>query len=235
MHSDMKSDLLVIMSKAPKPGNVKSRLAKDLGEHKAALIMKSLLIDMVNIHLKGEYDLKLCAPIKDKKYEDFFLEIIPHVELTFLKGDELRGESSQLWEVFNSNLSIFKKVIAVNADTPFVTKSIISSAFASLDNNDLVIGPDQGLGYYLIGMKKPVDVFTTLSKKRTPYLENTLMLLDNNNIEYALARKLHDIDFLEDIAAIKWGDNKRNDFWEETFKTLVGLGLIKQSKNEIKA
>lgn len=228
MDSNIKSNLLVIMSKVPKPGNVKSRLAKDLGEHNAALIMKSLLIDMINVHSEGEYELQLCAPVKDKKYEDYLLKIIPDVELIFLKGNELRGESSQLWEVFNANLTQFKKVIAVYADTPFVTKSIISLAFASLDNNDVIIGPDQGVGYYLIGMKKPVDIFTTLSKERTPYLQNTLMLLDNNNIEYALTDKLHDIDLLEDIAAIKWCENKGNVFWAETFKTLVSLGLLKQ-------
>jgi hypothetical protein len=44
-------------------------------------------------------------------------------------------------------------VIAFDSDTPHVARSALDDAFAALETADLVVGPTEDGGYYLVGAK----------------------------------------------------------------------------------
>lgn len=223
-----KSDnLLIILCKAPFPGNVKSRLAKSIGSKNASELMKSMLIDMLSELTCPDYDLIICAPERDRGYKVFFEDIVGDIDLCFHGGGNLRGKSSQLYKLFEEKTRNHKKVIAVNADTPFLTKEIVNNSFFKLNENEVVLGPDQGDGYYLVGMKDFIDIFSKLPNTRVPYLHLTFDLLNQNHIKYTLVEQLRDIDFLEDIYEINWKIIvEKKSLWTETYRKLTSFGLI---------
>jgi glycosyltransferase A (GT-A) superfamily protein (DUF2064 family) len=121
--------LLVILSKYPRSGNVKTRLASSIGADTAAKIMEALLIDVYNVHVKQAYHLIICAPESDNEYKNEFLRIVPYAEIEFSSIPNLRGNPSQLYHIFKNKLVSYKKVIVIAADTPGVDISIVKAAF----------------------------------------------------------------------------------------------------------
>ncbi|MGH8589863.1 MAG: hypothetical protein ACREXX_11205 [Gammaproteobacteria bacterium] len=64
--------------------------------------------------------------------------------------------------------------------------------------NNLIIGPGTTGGYYLIGMKRPIDVFTQHQEGRHRYFGKTLAIAETIGCSYYLLEPLWDIDTVED-------------------------------------
>jgi len=214
---------LVILSKYPESGNVKSRLAKSIGEEAAAKIMEALLVDLYSVHVNQNYGLSICAPISDKRFENNFLKLLPGALIEYVESTDLRGPHSQLYKIFKNKLKVHRKVVAITSDTPGIDEELVISTFNKLENVDVVIGPDSGTGYYLVGLKKEIDIFTDFPPKREPYLEKTLDLINKEKATYELIRSLPDLDFVTDISKINW--NKVKWGWKRTIKVIRALGL----------
>src|SRR6202030_4758406 len=46
-----------------------------------------------------------------------------------------------------------QRVVAFNSDSPHLPASVLGSAFETLSGHDVVVGPTQDGGYYLVGAK----------------------------------------------------------------------------------
>ncbi|NUM42982.1 MAG: DUF2064 domain-containing protein [Leptospiraceae bacterium] len=218
------SELLVIICKYPAPGNSKTRLGAKIGNETAAVISQSLLLDVVENHRNQKYSLVVVASERERKFEDDFKKLLPDVPVHFIKGNNLRGVNSHIWEIFSEYLKQFEKVVVLYSDTPFVDSELIKYVFQNLTNHDVVIGPDTSSGYFLIGLKKPYDLFTTLPADRGSYRPETLQLIRQYELDFMLLEPYVDIDELEDIYKIDWQLNKN---WRRTHNAIVKLGLIK--------
>jgi len=90
-------------------------------------------------------------------------------------------------------------VVIIGSDIPDITTDIMLKAFAALKENDLVLGPADDGGYYLIGMRKLIkEVF-----KNVPWSSDITLEVSMNNAKQAgysvgLIKILSDIDTLED-------------------------------------
>lgn len=219
---------LVILSKYPESGNVKSRLAKSIGEEAAAKIMEALLVDLYSVHVNQNYGLSICAPSSDKRFLNNFMKLLPGALIEYVECTDLRGTHSQLYSIFKNKLKVHRKVVAIASDTPGVDEELVTSAFTKLENVDVVIGPDSGTGYYLVGLKKEIDIFTDFPQKRAPYLEKTLDLINNKKATYELIGSLPDLDFVNDIRKINW--DRLEWSWRRTIKVIHSLGLLGRPK-----
>ena len=144
-------NLLGFFAKFPEPGQVKTRLAKDIGPGAAAAFYRRI----------AEYVLKRTAPL-----DSGYLRIVFYTPDAMRQGFEewLRNEvlrsqrgadvgermANALEEMFEMGA---EKAIVVGADIPGLHRGIIDRAFGGLDNADIVVGPAMDGGYYLIGMK----------------------------------------------------------------------------------
>ena len=218
------ANLLAIACKYPAPGNGKTRLAESIGIVRAAMVSRALLLDLVTSHRGQSYQLMIVAPRQDIAHKEDFQELLPDIPLHITAGADLRGPDSGLWEVFNTYLTLVQKVIVVYADTPLVGPSLVSEAFQDLDYFDVVIGPDMGDGYYLIGMKEPHDLFTALPPDRVPYRTKTIELINKLGLSYRMLDSRTDIDYVEDIAMVQWVDAGCK--WSNTIELLVDLNLL---------
>ena len=149
LHSADSDRTLVIMTKAPRPGTVKTRLARSLPVEVVTELYRCLLDDtMALARSLPSVKVAIMCPASDVE------------ELTYLVRSEIavvaqRGEglAAGLTSVFARFTTCARHVIAFNSDSPHLPLEVLTGAFELLTTNDVVIGPTHDGGYYLVGAK----------------------------------------------------------------------------------
>ncbi len=69
----------------------------------------------------------------------------------------------------------YKKIVLIGSDLPNISSKHILKGFDVLNENDVVFGPAEDGGYYLIGLKKEIpELFINKPWSQPQLLENTL-------------------------------------------------------------
>jgi len=144
------SRTLVIMAKAPKPGMVKTRLAESLSSTAVTALARCLLEDTVELatSLKN-VEIAVMCPEPD---QDELARLVGNrVRVVAQKGEGLAAGLNSVFRHFTA--AGREQVIAFNSDSPHLPASVLASAFDALSGNDVVVGPTEDGGYYLVGAK----------------------------------------------------------------------------------
>jgi uncharacterized protein len=188
-----KEDLLLIFTKNPVLGKVKTRLAKDIGEENALKIYEFLL----------DHSVKVTAPLEVSKqvcYSDSVIEndIWDH-NIFSKKAQSGNDLGERMHNAFKDAFSAgFKKVVIIGSDLFDLETGDLEKAFAELEEHNFVLGPAQDGGYYLFGMKSlNSKVFKNKDWGTSSVLKDTLADLENRNVKLLETR--NDIDLLEDL------------------------------------
>ena len=185
-------NLLIIFVKNLIHGKVKTRLAKTIG-HEAALNIYKQLITLTqketqNLsttrHIYYSQEIENSLWVNDEKF--------------IQQGNDL-GEKMQnaFQNGFNQG---YENIIIIGSDLPNISRDIINSGFDKLNNKDLVFGPADDGGYYLLGMSKMTNsVFEDKPWSQGSLLKVTLNELDQQERSFSLLDTLNDIDTYEDL------------------------------------
>ena len=93
----------------------------------------------------------------------------------------------------------FEKIVLIGSDLPDISAKIIQEGFDALENSEVVFGPAEDGGYYLVGMTKNQHlIFENKPWSQSNLLEVTLGEL-SNKASISLLEELNDIDTLEDL------------------------------------
>jgi len=189
----MNKNCLLIFTRNPELGKVKTRLAKTIGDEKALEIYYFLL----------DKTKQVTQQIHDEK-RVFYDSFIDENDLwnsddyqKFLQNGTDLGSKMQhaFSEAFQSG---YEKIIIIGSDLYDLTPEIISTAFQQLNKNDVVIGPAIDGGYYLLGMKKlHQTIFQNKNWGTESVRKDTLADLKDKKV--FLLEELNDVDFFEDI------------------------------------
>jgi uncharacterized protein len=96
-------------------------------------------------------------------------------------------------------------VIFFGADTPDLHQSHVHAAISALNESEVVLGPADDGGYFLIGMKRAYpELLTDMPWSTDRVMPETLRRLARLNIEPRLLEKLHDCDRPEDLPRWPW-------------------------------
>jgi rSAM/selenodomain-associated transferase 1 len=192
----MPSDtLLMIFIKNPELGKVKTRLAKSIG-HEKALNVYHLLLD---------HTLKITSTIKTDKavfYSDYINENDIWREGEFKKllqkGEDLGEKMSNAFiDAFKMG---YKRVVIIGSDCFELNEGILNNAFKILEENEVVIGPANDGGYYLLGLQKyHKQFFENKTWSTENVLLETLHDLSNLSLSFKLLPALSDIDEEKDL------------------------------------
>lgn len=189
-----KNDLLIVFVKNIILGNVKTRLAKAIGAI-GAFKVYSELVDITE---------KATTNIKADKHIYFSDAIIS----SKWKGDkkfvqEGKNLGIKMQNAFQNGFDEgYENIILIGSDLPDISKKIIDSAFKKLENNDVVFGPAEDGGYYLIGMSKMnTSIFENKPWSKSELLTVTLAELKTQKQTIELIETLNDIDTFEDLIA----------------------------------
>ncbi len=192
-HFPTSKKALIIFTRNPELGKCKTRLAQTIGDEAALTVYKYLL----------QHTVKITKPVTANKFV-FYSENIHKNDIwedTIFRKKRQEGSNLGLKmrnafaELFNSG---YEKIIIIGSDILDLSTKHISDAFTKLDSHDVVIGPAQDGGYYLLGMKQLFpDIFENKTWGTATVLKETIKNLQNQNL--FLLEELNDIDTFEDV------------------------------------
>jgi hypothetical protein len=190
--------ILLIFLKYPEPGKVKTRLAEDLGYEKATEIYSRMAESIIhNLSKSKEYKTIVFFDPPDRKRE---IEnwLGKRYQLFAQEGKSL-GE--RMVNAFNKTFSLgAKKAVIIGTDCVEISMEIVSQAFNSLDETDVVLGPAEDGGYYILGMKKLIpEIFDDIRWSTSQVLVQTIDKIKENGLKFSLLKTLRDIDTLSDF------------------------------------
>ncbi len=139
---------LVVMSKAPRMGNVKTRLAKDIGAAEALRFYKTNTVELLrNVGSDPRWATVIAAaPDVSAPETGFWPDAMPRVPQG--EGD-LGARMDGVMQIMPPG-----PVVLIGCDIPNVTDTRIAAAFKALGNHDAVFGPAEDGGYWLVGLKR---------------------------------------------------------------------------------
>ena len=195
----MNDRCLLFFVKNPQQGNVKSRLARDVGEHVARDLYKNFVIDLLSTLNKRAFPLYCCFYPEDAIRD---IKQFMGADYQFLaqRGGDLGARMAHCFHQAYSKG--FNRVLLIGSDSPDLPAEIIDEAFTSLEEVDSVIGPAFDGGYYLIGFTKgsfTPEVFVSMLWGTETVLKQTTDILKKNNRTTHLFPRWGDIDTLEDL------------------------------------
>lgn len=189
------NNLLLIFVKNPEKGAVKTRLAQTLGNEKAYQIYLKLLHHTIE-------EAKKVDVMKQVWYSAFIDEndtiSEQHFQKKVQKGNSLGERMSHAFELGFRNGA--RKVAIIGSDCPDISPGIIENAFEALISHDLVIGPSEDGGYYLLGMRNFVpELFTGIDWSTENVFQQTLEKAIKLSMSTSFLPVLNDIDTEEDL------------------------------------
>jgi len=191
---------LVIMAKAPRPGMVKTRLARSLPVSAVTALYRCLLDDTLTLarSLEG-VDVAVMCPAAD--LEDLVQAVGDAIPVIPQVGN---GLAAALCSVFaHCKDAGSSRIVAFNGDSPHLPTSILQAAFRLLEGCDLVVGPTHDGGYYLVGARMPhPDLFTTDAMGTANALEALLTKARDLRLSVQLTDPFYDIDEVADLSRL---------------------------------
>jgi rSAM/selenodomain-associated transferase 1 len=189
----MSKNLLLIFTRNPELGKVKTRLAKTIGEKKALEIYKFLLNHTKKATKNIACDKAVYYSVKVRKNDLWDAS-------TYQKKQQLGEDLGiRMKHAFQDSFAAgYEKVLIVGSDLIDLSEDIIEKGFIQLASNDVVIGPAKDGGYYLLGVKSlPPNIFENKTWGTATVREDTLNDLKDKKVH--LLNELNDADIFEDI------------------------------------
>lgn len=96
----------------------------------------------------------------------------------------------------------YQHTILIGSDSPHISRNIIAHARAALNEADVVLGPSDDGGYYLIAMHKPHDVFSGIPMSTSVVTQRTIEQAERQGLTVQCIDPLFDIDELPDLVRL---------------------------------
>ena len=195
----MKEAALIIFVRNPELGKVKTRLAATIGKHAALDIYKKLLLHTHTI----------ASAVACDRYV-FYAGDIPAVDIwsgpLFIRQPQCDGDlGDRMLAAFDDLLKRYKRAVIIGSDCIKLTAEIIQQAIGSLNDNEVVIGPSEDGGYYLLGMRNfYAGLFNNINWSTGTVFTETTSVIEEMHLSYKTLQVLPDIDTEEDW--IKYGN-----------------------------
>ena len=219
----MQNKTLIIFTKIPYPGTVKSRLLSAYSRKEAATIYAAMLSDTllaaadlteksssvaVEVYLANGSPQELQKQVlghinafcpADKKLR--LANLLAQITYCHQKGENIGERMYQA--LFNSNAN-HRPAILIGCDCPGLTASYLRQAFISLEKHPTVLTPTLDNGYCLIGSVYAVqELFANIAWGTDTVLPDTIRNAQTAAIDLFLLPQLQDIDTPLDLANIK--------------------------------
>jgi len=93
-----------------------------------------------------------------------------------------------------------QRVVVIGTDSPWLSDQDILAAFSAVDRSDVVIGPTDDGGYYLIGLSRPLPaLFSAVSWSTRSVLRQTRSNARALGVRVELLRYGYDLDHPSDV------------------------------------
>lgn len=205
----------------PDPGQVMPSLIRKLGAEAAAQLYDAFIGDLVAGMPLTSFDGFLYA-----------LDNVPGFRARYktvqVRAQEGSNEGRRLRACFQELLATHPLAVIVGSSMPDLHPRMWKSAFEMLEHRDVVVGPTDRGGLYLLGMRRAYDVFRGIKWGTGTELVTILRNLEVAGLDYGFFPTRHKIEVYEDLAPLR----KRllRPMAPLTFATLQILGIGQETK-----
>ena len=189
---------LIIFARAPRLGQVKTRLAAETSPAVALEIYQQLLARLFT-NLKSLKQVEIACTPADAREE--FQPLVP-------KGWAIQPQEEgelgvRLVHAFAEAFAArAEKVAIIGSDCPAVTSRHIRQAFSTLNRADAVFGPATGGGYWLVALRAPhPELFSGIPWSTGEVLASSLAAAKALGLKIDLLEILSDVDTRADWQA----------------------------------
>ena len=193
-------------------GRCKTRLAKDIGKKNSAKIQSVMTNHTISVAKSLQetnlIDISLAiSGLGEKNCKRWSKEL--GIKKFNLQGRGCLGEKMKRQIIINKKFCIQKKIkniIFIGTDLPDLCHLDLLNTINELKQNDLVLGPSNDGGYWVIGLSGKIISkylnlpFTNIKWGSENVLQNTIDNFAFTEIKYKLLDKKIDIDTINDIA-----------------------------------
>lgn len=197
---------VIIFTRYPEPGKVKTRLVPYLGEEKAAQMHRRLT----------EQTIQYILPLEQMR--------LVRISLLFTGGTLEQMENwledsimlaEQQGENFGQRMAAAiqsawsrgaRRAVLIGSDCPSLDADLLAQALDQLQTHDVVLGPTYDGGYYLIGLNsdlpdEKVAIFfqEDIDWGTSKVFHQTVQKAEKELLSIATLKTLHDIDRPEDL------------------------------------
>ena len=214
------SPVLILFTRYPVAGQVKTRLIPTLGAAGAAKLQEVMTGHAVlqarccAARLRAEVEVRFsgCGKALAKKWLGAGLRYASQA------GGDLG------WRISEAFADAFRRgagqVVVVGCDCPRLNAQLMSDAFAALSDNDLVLGPAADGGYYLIALKKEAPfLFSGVDWGSGTVCETTRTRAAANGLRTIELEKLSDVDRPEDM--MEWDRIVSNTLGDDSISVVI--------------
>jgi rSAM/selenodomain-associated transferase 1 len=196
--TEIRRGCIAVFAKPPRPGEVKTRLAPDLGEAGAAA-------------LAGAFFLDTWASVSSVEWADVVLATtdvgapewqLPEGTPVWAQGE---GDLGQRMEhVLSRALARYPFALAVGTDAPGLPDTLLRAARHALSGADAVLGPSEDGGFYLVGLRRcPTGLFADLPWSADQTFDRTLERFRVRGLRTAVLPPWFDVDTGADLDRLR--------------------------------
>jgi rSAM/selenodomain-associated transferase 1 len=204
----MSDPVLVIMAKQPAVGRTKTRLSPPLTPAEATALYEAMLRDTIQLGARLE-GVRLAIAVTPPEATSTFRRIGPPGTILLPVAGVDIGDC--LNQVLGRLLAAgHPRAIALNSDGPTLPDAYLRQAFAWLDADnkhpsaDVVLGPSEDGGYYLIGLKQACpELFRDIEWSSKRVTAQTLARAQAMGLSVALLPPWYDVDRSADLTRLQ--------------------------------
>ena len=192
--------VLVIMAKAPRPGEVKTRLASGLSPAAVTDFYCCLLADTLAL-ARSLSDVEVAIMCPDTDVNELAQLAGSEASVVAQKGEGLAAGLTSVFAHFAQDHR--RRTIAFNSDSPHLPRSVLEDAFETLTAHDVVVGPTHDGGYYLVGAKTSQPaLFSGDGLGTSSALERLLSRARVLELSVGFADPFYDVDVADDLTRL---------------------------------
>jgi rSAM/selenodomain-associated transferase 1 len=190
----------MVVAKEPSVGRTKTRLSPPLRSQQATDLYRCLLLDTLELmrRVKGVQPIVAYLP---PEAGPFFRRFVPP------GFDFVPQVGADLGERLDNVLTYclqggYHQAVVMDSDSPTLPVAYLRQAFRELGdpNVDVVLGPCDDGGYYLIGLKSPCSaLFRGIVMSTSTVVTETLARAQEQGLRAARLPRWYDVDTYEDL------------------------------------
>jgi len=194
---------VAIMAKEPRAGEAKTRLCPPLSLADAAELYRRFLLDKI----EQVRSLRTVSPViayTPVEARAFFEQVAPDFVLIPQRGADLGDRlANSLGELLDRG---HRGALAIDSDTPTLPHGYLQQALDLVMRSelDVVLGPTEDGGYYLIGLRTVHrELFEAMAWSTSQVLAETIRRANVKGLAVACLPSWYDIDTPEDLARLQ--------------------------------
>jgi rSAM/selenodomain-associated transferase 1 len=181
--------------KSPRPGEAKTRLARDIGAARAIVIYRAL-VEHQAAEIPVDWRIVVYFAPSNAE-EEMKIWLAPQLQNGTRFVPQCDGDLGQRLvtavrrEFDNGSVRVY----LIGGDCPALSRNYFDEADRALSDNDIVLGPSQDGGYVLLAIKSPHEIlFRDIDWSTPAVLQQTLAAARRQSLSICLLRPLVDID-----------------------------------------